>query len=105
MRTNIRMKRAVAVAFAAAAMAPSAAWAVAMAAPPAGVNGGYGPGYNGPQTQAQSTDAQIDQAPSSSGFDWGDAGIGAAGVLGMVGLGAGVVTVARRDRSPGPVTG
>jgi hypothetical protein len=105
MRTHIGMKRAVAVAFPAAAMAPSAAWAVPVAAPPTSVNGGYDPGHTGPQTQLQSTDAQIDQAPSSSGFDWGDAGIGAAGVLGMIGLSAGVVTVARRDRSPGPVAG
>ena len=39
------------------------------------------------------------QAPASAstGFDWGDAGIGAAGMLSILGLGAGAVVVARRD--------
>ena len=33
---------------------------------------------------------------ASSGFDWGDAGIGAAGALTLLGLGAGGALVARR---------
>jgi hypothetical protein len=33
----------------------------------------------------------------ANGFDWGDAGIGAAGMLSILGLGAGAVVVARRD--------
>jgi uncharacterized protein (TIGR03382 family) len=33
---------------------------------------------------------------SPSGFDWGDAGIGAAGTLSLLALGAGSVLVARR---------
>jgi hypothetical protein len=33
---------------------------------------------------------------SSSGFDWGDAGIGAAGALSLLALGAGSALVARR---------
>lgn len=33
----------------------------------------------------------------ANGFDWGDAGLGAAGMLSILGLGAGAVVVARRD--------
>jgi hypothetical protein len=33
---------------------------------------------------------------SSSGFDWGDAGIGAAGMLALLGVGTGVAAAARR---------
>jgi hypothetical protein len=39
---------------------------------------------------------------SSNGFDWGDAGIGAAGMLSILGLGAGAVTVARHSREQRP---
>jgi len=35
-------------------------------------------------------------ADSPSGFDWGDAGIGAAGTLSLLALGAGSVVAARR---------
>jgi hypothetical protein len=35
---------------------------------------------------------------NSRGFDWGDAGLGAAGTLSLLGLGAGVVVIARRSR-------
>jgi hypothetical protein len=43
------------------------------------------------------------QPPSSSarsGFEWGDAGIGAAGALALVGIGSGVVAVRRRRMGP-----
>ena len=33
----------------------------------------------------------------ASGFDWGDAGLGAAGMLSLLGVGAGALVVARRD--------
>ena len=33
-----------------------------------------------------------------SGFAWGDAGLGAAGMLSLLGVGAGAVVVARRGR-------
>ena len=38
----------------------------------------------------------------SSGFDWGDAGLGAAGMLSMIGLGAGAVIIGRRSRRSHP---
>jgi AAA ATPase-like protein len=34
----------------------------------------------------------------SSGFDWGDAALGAAGMLSLLGVAAGAVVVARRSR-------
>jgi len=34
----------------------------------------------------------------SSGFDWGDAGLGAAAMLSVLGVGAGAVVVTRRAR-------
>ena len=43
-------------------------------------------------------------SPSSSGFDWGDAAVGAAGMLVTVSLGAaGVTTIRRSRRRTGPV--
>jgi hypothetical protein len=38
---------------------------------------------------------------SSRGFDWADAGIGAAGMLTLLGLGAGGLLVSRRNRERG----
>jgi hypothetical protein len=40
--------------------------------------------------------------PESSGFDWGDAGLGAAGMLSLFILGAGAVGISRRARRPAP---
>jgi hypothetical protein len=41
----------------------------------------------------------------ASGFDWGDAGIGAAAMLSVLGLGTGVVVAGRRGRSAQPRIG
>jgi hypothetical protein len=41
---------------------------------------------------------------SSGGFDWADAGIGAATVLTVIGLGAGTALVVRRARERRPAT-
>jgi hypothetical protein len=38
---------------------------------------------------------------SDSGFDWGDAGIGAAVIVGLLSAGAGAVLVGRRSRGRG----
>jgi hypothetical protein len=48
---------------------------------------------------------QIVRVSAPGGFDWGDAGIGAAGALGlsMVALGGGLVIAARRSRAPARV--
>jgi hypothetical protein len=62
---------------------------------PAGINAGLGPSsgaaaVSGPQVRAV-------ESPSS-GFDWGDAALGAAAALALFGLGAGALVVARRGR-------
>lgn len=48
------------------------------------------------------------QQPSSSaqsGFEWGDAGLGAAGTVVLLSAGAGASSVLRRRRAHRPVTG
>jgi hypothetical protein len=45
----------------------------------------------------------VDPAPTSTGFDWGDAGIGAGGLLGLILLGlGGTAAVAHRKATPRP---
>jgi hypothetical protein len=48
---------------------------------------------------------QIVRVSTPSGFDWGDASIGAAGALGlsMVAIGGGLLIAARRSRAPARV--
>jgi hypothetical protein len=44
-----------------------------------------------------------DPAPTGSGFDWGDAGIGAGGLLGLILVGLrGTAAVAHRKATPRP---
>ena len=47
---------------------------------------------------------QVESVPSSTGLDWGDAGIGAGAMLGLtlVGLGGTLTVVHRRHRAPRP---
>jgi hypothetical protein len=53
-------------------------------------------------TQNRIQQPTIVTVAAASGFDWGDAGIGAAGGVGvvLVLLGAGVVVMRKRERSP-----
>ncbi len=98
-----------AVLAAAAIMAPSAGATPidehlpAIVEVPAGVNGGLGPSNGAEARQAGAVPAT--QATSSTGFDWGDAGIGAAGMLTVIGLGAGAVAITRRGERRDAVTG
>jgi len=49
---------------------------------------------------AQAVSPMPESAPSaSSGFQWDDAGIGAAGAVVLLGVGAGAATTVRRRRS------
>ena len=87
-------KRIIAVAAViAAAAAPSTASARLIAAAP-----DSGPVGAAVPIQAPSATPQ-QQAGTSQGFQWDDAGIGAAGVLVLVGAGAGAVTLAGRRRT------
>jgi hypothetical protein len=59
-------------------------------------------GWASTASRASAAAAVHPAAPSSqAGFQWGDAGIGAAGALALVGLGAGAaVVIRRRMREP-----
>jgi len=75
-----------AVAAGAAVAAPSAGAHVAdLHLPPA-------PATHAPQATTRVVEVR------SGGFDWGDAGLGAAGMLSLLGVGAGTVLVTRRAR-------
>jgi hypothetical protein len=88
----INPKTAIAAVLAVAAIAaPSASarpiesYPVATVTVPAGVNAGLGPS-NG--KAALHVASPTDEPSASNGLDWGDAGIGAAGLLSLLGLGA-----------------
>jgi hypothetical protein len=98
-------RTAIAAVLAAAAIAAPSASAMASdshatVTVPAGVNAGLGPTNGVEASHVVAT--PIAQPSSSNGFDWGDAGIGAAGMLSLVGVGA--VVFARRGRHGNPVS-
>jgi hypothetical protein len=72
---------------AAIAAPPGAGARVADYTPPHAVNASHAP-------QATTRVVEV----RSGGFDWADAGLGAAGMLSVLGLGAGAVVVTRRSR-------
>ena len=58
-------------------------------------------GRGGPVAQQDTSPVVIDRRPivlESGGFDWADAGIGAAGAAGLVLVGGGAVLLARHGR-------
>ncbi len=77
--------------------APSVAWArlELNPAPPAS---------NGAAPSANHTSAAQPQASTSQGFRWGDAGIGAVGMLALVGAAGATSLVARRHAHGGPAS-
>jgi hypothetical protein len=98
-------KTVIATALAATALSAPSANAVPVEAPaganlPVGINGGVNPIAN------RETPRPAAAADHSSGsFDWADAGIGAAGMLAALGLGAGTLTITRRAQRRHAVTG
>jgi hypothetical protein len=95
MLPNQHLRTTAAIALALSAIAAPAA--SAKIPPP---DPGYEPGTTGP------TIVRVN-APSGSGFDWGDAGIGAAGglALAMLGVGGGLAIAQRRERRSGESAG
>ena len=93
MLPNQRFKTTAATALALSAIAPAAS------ARPLAPDPVYHPGTSTPTIVRVS-------APSSPGFDWGDAGIGAAGgvALSIVGLGGALAILARRTPPNRPTT-
>lgn len=86
---NHRLKTTLGLALALGTIAPSAASARLELNPP-------------PATPTRSTQpaVQVVRVSAPGGFDWGDAGIGAAGGLGlsMLAMGGGLVVTQRRGR-------
>jgi hypothetical protein len=80
-------KRRAAIAAGAAVAAPSAGAREADYTPRPAVAASHAP-----QATARIVEVR------SGGFDWGEAGLGAAGALSLLGLGAGAVVVTRRSR-------
>lgn len=95
MLPNHRLKKATALALALGAIVPATATAKPVGPDPSGAS------FAIPQTPV------VRIATPASGFDWGDAGIGAAGGLGlaMLGLGGGLVISQRRPRRTRGTTG
>jgi hypothetical protein len=96
---NYIQRVAAAATVVAVAAAPSAAYARLNLDPPTA------PVVNSHTIQhAALPTAATASTPSSQGFQWGDAGIGAAGALVLVSVGSGTM-LARRRRSHHPLTG
>ena len=95
MLTLIKRLLAAAIVIAAVA-APAAAFARVVETPIGGSAVPVAPPYIGGAPAAE----QPAVAPSSSSFHWGDAGIGAGGLLVLIGLGAGAAVVYRRRAHP-----
>ena len=85
-----KTRTAVAMLVAAAVAAPTALAAPIDAVGPGQTHAGVGPAPEAAVTRTA--------APRASGFDWGDAGLGAAGMLSLLGLGTGAVVIGRRGR-------
>ena len=78
--------------------APSAAFATMIAADGGGSASGQG-------HAAVSAPVSRTTASSSHGFQWGDAGVGAASVVVLLGVGVGAASVLRHQRVHRPVAG
>ena len=93
MLTNHQLKNATAVALALGAIAPATATAKPIGPDPS------------PFTLPQTPVVRI--TTPASGFDWGDAGVGAAGglALAMLGVGGGLAISRQRPRPTRPTTG
>ncbi len=109
MTTTHRITTAIALALAlGASAAPASAWPTNINA-----NGSEVPAMptstqpaaqpNGPSRTVSTSPAIVRVGASNGGFDWGDAGIGAAGglALSMIGLGGALAVSKNRTRRPG----
>jgi hypothetical protein len=82
--------------------------AIAAAASPATAQARYAPDPPGPSTPPQVVvDPPVTHPASAaqSSFQWGDAGIGAAGTILLLGAGAGTAGAVRRRRTHRALTG
>jgi hypothetical protein len=87
-------------------IAVAALVAAAIAAPSAGAHPADSPlpARANPATPPPANATPTVQVPSS-GFHWEDAGLGAAGMLSVLGLGTGALVIGRRGRRGHPTVG
>jgi hypothetical protein len=100
-RTAVGLLAAAAVAAPSAVAMPTDSGPQAAIAAGASANDATG-GYEfapAPASAPQPPATRIVKVHTGNGFDWGDAGLGAAAMLSALGVGAGAVIVARRSRS------
>ena len=98
-RTAVGLLAAASVAAPSAVAMPTDSGPQAAIAAGASANDATG-GYEfAPAPAPQPAATRIVEVHTGSGFDWGDAGLGAAAVLSALGVGAGAVVVARRGRA------
>ncbi|MGZ6645228.1 MAG: hypothetical protein ACXVFT_25760 [Solirubrobacteraceae bacterium] len=90
-KSKTRTAVTLAIAAGAAVAAPSAGARPADVGPPATAAASHAT-LPAPHTATRIVEVR------SSGFDWGDAGLGAAGMLSLLGVGAGALVVTRRGR-------
>jgi hypothetical protein len=91
MKSNNTLRRGLAVATVVSALAaPAASAAPIEEIIPSTTNG-----------DGQPAPVRVVQAGADNGFDWGDAGIGATGVLALVAIASGALVATRRRPAPG----
>jgi hypothetical protein len=92
MKSNNRWRRSLAVATVVSALgAPTASAAPVEDIVPSTVNR---------EPSGQQTPIRVVQAGADNGFDWGDAGIGAGGLLALAAIASGAVVAVRHRPAP-----
>jgi hypothetical protein len=104
MKSNSRWRRGLAVATVVSALGAPAASAAPVPNTTNGESGGAvdysknsATGDYAPATEAP---VRVVQAGADNGFDWGDAGIGAGGLLALAAIGSGAVVAIRHRPDP-----
>ena len=67
--------------------------------------GDAGGSVSGPARAALTAPVSKATASSSQGFQWGDAGVGAASIIALLGLGVGAASLLRQRRVHRPIAG
>ena len=112
MNSNSRVRRGLAIATLVSALGAPAASAAPVeqfirstnsAPSPESINyGGFNPATGRPDSApAPDSPVRVVQVDADNGFDWGDAGIGAGGLLALAAIASGAVIVIRHRPDPG----
>jgi hypothetical protein len=93
MNSNSRLQRALAVASVVSALGAPAASAAPVEQ--------FIPGTTNGEPSGQPAPVRVVQVGADNGFDWGDAGIGAGGLLALAAITSGAVVAIRHRPDPG----